>query len=80
MAFAAEALRVSLWDHQAEVVRDPRPFKAICAARQTGKSLLFAVVALWTAFARPGSTSLVISATEDAAKRLFRQIRDIAEG
>jgi len=79
-AFAAEALRVPLWDHQAEVVRDPRPFKAICAARQTGKSLLFAVVAIWTAFARPGSTSLVISATEDAAKRLFRQIRDIAEG
>lgn len=79
VAFAAEVLNFPLWPHQIEVIRSPKPFKVIVAARQTGKSALVAVEALHTAFAKPGSTSLILSATEDAAKRMIATIKDLMD-
>lgn len=50
---------------------------AIVAPRQGGKSRGLSVLAAWWAFTRPGSVVLVVSATEEASKRLLRQVRDL---
>lgn len=52
-------------------------FTAIVAPRQTGKSRALAVGAAWAALRSPGVRVLVVSASEDAAKRLQRMVRDV---
>ena len=73
-SFSADLLQIELWPHQVAATVAPRVFKLITAARQTGKSTLLAVVAIHAAFTRPGSTSLIISAGEGAAKELMDDI------
>jgi hypothetical protein len=51
---------------------------AILAPRQAGKSRSLAILALWVAFRREGQLILIISASDDAAKRLLRDIRMLA--
>lgn len=75
--FAREVLGLELWPHQREVIASKKPFRAIAAARQTGKSTLLAAEAIRVAFTRPGSTSLLLSATADAAKRLAADVTDL---
>lgn len=79
-AFSRELLGVELWPHQLEAAKASKPFRVIVKARQTGGSTLLAVVAIHTAFTRPGSTSLLLSATEDAAKRLAGEVRSLLTG
>ncbi len=43
----------------------------VVAPRQSGKSGSLAVVALWWAYSRPEQRVLVISADEDASRRLL---------
>lgn len=50
----------------------------IVAPRQTGKSYSLALLAAWWAFTKPGQTVLIVSAGDDAAKRLLGQIRRVA--
>jgi len=45
----------------------------LVAPRQSGKSRSLAVLALWWAFRRPGQRVLVVSAGEDASRRLLAQ-------
>src|SRR5690606_40655229 len=54
-----------------------KPFRVVVKARQTGGSVALAVAAIHAAFTRPGSTTPLISATEDAAKRLAATVRDL---
>jgi hypothetical protein len=50
----------------------------IVAPRQTGKSYSLALLAAWWAFTKPGQTVLIVSAGDDAAKRLLGMIRQVA--
>jgi hypothetical protein len=50
----------------------------ILAPRQTGKSRSLGVCALWWAFRRARQTVLVVSAGEDAARRLLALVRTVA--
>ena len=50
----------------------------IVAPRQTGKSRSLALLALHWAMTKPGQTVLIVSAGDDAAKRLLGTIRGIA--
>lgn len=52
----------------------------VVAPRQSGKSRSLAVLALHWAFRRRGQRVLVVSAGEDAARRLLGQVRRIATG
>lgn len=72
--FAELLLGAPLWDYQLEAARSAARFRVICAGRQVGKSRLLAVLALHQAFSRAGSTTLVVSAGEDAAKRLMEDV------
>lgn len=73
--FAAQVLRQPLWPHQLEAAASERFITNIAAARRTGKSTLAEVMAMWTAFSNRGCKVLVLSATEDAARRLTENIR-----
>jgi hypothetical protein len=55
-------------------------FTVIIGARQVGKSRALAVLACWWALRRPGQVVLILSASEDGAKRLLREVRTILAG
>jgi hypothetical protein len=71
--FARVLCGAPLWDHQASVATSKARYRVICAGRQVGKSRLLAVLALHQAFSVPGSLTLIVSAGEDAAKRLLAE-------
>lgn len=52
----------------------------IVAPRQSGKSRSLAVLGLWSAFRRGGTRVLIVSAGEEAAKRLLAEVRSIVTG
>lgn len=78
--FAARVLDRPLWPHQLDVARSPAQYRVICAGRQVGKSVLLAVLALHTAATRRDVTVLLVSAGEEAAKRLLADCADLARG
>ena len=51
---------------------------AILAPRQSGKSRSLALLALWFAFRTPGARCLIVSAGEEASRRLLAEVRRIA--
>jgi hypothetical protein len=85
VAFAAEAIDAPLTAAQASIFEPNREQRrhreqilAILAPRQTGKSLFLAKIALWRAFREPGHRVLIVSASEDAARRLLAEVRRFA--
>lgn len=69
-----------LTDWQAAALTLRSLFTVIIGARQVGKSRGLAVLACWWALRRPGQTVLILSASEDGAKRLLREVRVILAG
>lgn len=70
-AFAAEVLRQPLWDYQLEFARSSARYRFVVAGRQVGKSTTLATLALFEAATRAGILVLVVSAGDEAAKRLL---------
>ena len=79
VAFAELLTSEPLWRHQQQLVRSAARIRCVLAGRQCGKSRTLAVLALHAAFAGPDRVVLVVSATEDAAKRLLREIGWLAQ-
>ena len=77
-AFADGVLGRGLWPHQLDVARSGARYRVICAGRQVGKSVLLAVLALHTAATRRGATVLLVSAGEEASKRLLGECAALA--
>lgn len=73
-AFAQGVLRRPLWSHQLEAARSDRFVTTLAAARRTGKTTLAEAMAMHTAFSTRGSKVLILSATQDAARRLTESI------
>lgn len=76
--FATNVLRRPLWPHQLDVATSPARYRVVCAGRQVGKSVLLAVLALHTAATRRNATVLLVSAGEEAAKRLLAECAGLA--
>jgi hypothetical protein len=74
-AFARQVLRQPLWPHQLEAVASHSFITCIAAARRTGKTTTAEVMAMYTAFSNRACKVLVLSATEDAARRVTESIR-----
>lgn len=78
-AFAAEVGRpLAAW--QAAALELEARTTVVVAPRQSGKSRSLAVLALWRAFRERGHRVLVVSAGEEAARRLLAEVRAIAVG
>jgi tRNA(Met) C34 N-acetyltransferase TmcA len=74
----AEAVGQPLASWQAASLRLDHRTTVLVAPRQSGKSRSLAATALWWAYGRPGQRVLVVSAGEDASRRLLAQAASIA--
>jgi hypothetical protein len=63
---------------QADALRLESRTTVLVAPRQSGKSRSLAVAALWWAFRRPDQCVLIVSAGEDASRRLLAQAASVA--
>lgn len=79
-AFGELVLGRPLWAHQLEFARSKARYRVVCAGRQVGKSTGVAVVALHEAATRPGILVLLVSAGEEASKRLLAECVGLASG
>lgn len=70
---AAVGCPVERW--QAEALALPERITTVVAPRQTGKSRSIALLAVHRSLLTPGHHTLIISAGEEAAKRLLAQVR-----
>lgn len=70
-AFARDLLEEPLWEHQIDFCESPARYRVMCAGRQVGKSRTLAVESLFAAFTQRNALVLVISAGEEASKRLL---------
>jgi hypothetical protein len=77
-AFAAEVLGQPLWDYQLDFARSAARYRVVCAGRQVGKSTTLATLALFEAATRRNVLVLVVSAGEEAAKRLLADCAALA--
>lgn len=76
-AFAA-MIDHPLTDWQVRALELETRITCILAPRQAGKSHTIGVEALWWAFTHPGARILIVSAGEEASRRLLALIRGIA--
>jgi AAA domain len=72
--FAAKVLRRPLWDHQLEAARASAFTTTIAAARRTGKTTLIETLAAWTCVRERGVKAVILSATQDSARRVTESI------
>ena len=77
-AFAEEVLGQPLWDYQLKFARSKARYRVVCAGRQVGKSTTLATLALFEAATRRNVLVLVVSAGEEAAKRLLADCASLA--
>ena len=73
-AFSSRVLRRPLWPHQAEVAKSKKFITVIAKARRTGGTTLAETIAIFTAFSNRDCKVLILSATQDAARRLTESI------
>ena len=79
-AFASEVLGEALWSYQLVFARCAARFRVVVAGRQVGKSRTLAKVSLFEASTRANVLVLVVSAGEEAAKRLLADCVALANG
>ena len=72
--YARAVHRRELWPHQVEAAESGAFITVVAAARRTGKTALSEVVAEFTALSNRGCRVLVLSATQDAARRVTESI------
>jgi hypothetical protein len=73
-AFADRVLRQPLWPHQVELSQCDAFIRTVAAARRTGKTDYAETEAMHTAFSERNVRVLILSATQDAARRLTESI------
>ncbi|MGI8804343.1 MAG: terminase large subunit domain-containing protein [Thermoleophilaceae bacterium] len=72
--FSERVLRRPLWPHQIEAADSGAFITTIAKARRTGGTVLAETLAIHTAFSNRGCRVLILSATQDAARRLTESI------
>ena len=77
--FVLVVLGVNLWDFQQEALACTSRTVILKGGRQVGKSVTCACRALWEAWRRPGSETLIISAGDESAKYLMSTLIRLAK-
>jgi hypothetical protein len=73
-ALIAKDVGIELDDWQASLMRSNAPRVLMCCARQTGKSTVSCLIALWTAVSMAGSLILLVSPSQRQSGELFRTL------
>lgn len=80
LATFAEMVGWPMTDWQARALALEARSTVLVAGRQMGKSRSLALLSLWWSFRQPGQRVLVVSAGEEASRRLLATARQIAAG
>src|SRR5438445_694106 len=72
--FAARVVKTRLWPHQRELVESTAFITTVAAARRTGKTEAAEILAMHVAFSYRDCTVIILSAGQDAARRLTESI------
>jgi Terminase large subunit, T4likevirus-type, N-terminal len=72
--FAQRILKKPLWPHQVDLVESPAFVTVVAAARRTGKTEAAETLAMWTAFTHARCKVIILSAGQDAARRVTESI------
>lgn len=72
--YARQVHRIELWPNQIAAMLATAFITVIAAARRTGKTTMNELLAEWTALANPGCTVVILSATQEAARRVTEAI------
>lgn len=72
--FARDVMRRPLWPHQLEVARSDRFICTVAKARRTGGTALIETLAAWTCFKEAGVTAVVLSAGQEASRRIVEEL------
>jgi hypothetical protein len=78
--FADRVLGEPMWPYQVDMACDDAEYRIVVAGRQVGKSRSLAKIALHFSSTRSNVFVLIISATDDAAKRLLADVGNLAAG
>lgn len=73
----ADAVGLPMTEVQADALTLERRITCLVAPRQTGKSRSLATLAVHRSLLTRGHQTLIVSAGEDAARRVLRQVRDL---
>jgi hypothetical protein len=76
----ADAVGLPLTSSQVASLGLEQRTTVVVAPRQSGKSRSLVALATWWAFRRPGQRVLVVSAGEEAARRLLAEVRHLVVG
>jgi phage FluMu gp28-like protein len=69
-------LQLIPYEYQVKFLKDMHSRIIVCAGRQVGKSLITAARAVWFAFARPGSVTLIVSPSLGQSILMFDKVLD----
>ena len=72
--FSRKVLHQDLWPHQVQLAESTAFITTCAAARRTGKTELAEVISMWTAFNHRACKVLILSAGQDAARRVTESI------
>jgi hypothetical protein len=72
--FADRVLHRPLWPHQEQAASSDTFVTVVAAARRTGKTTLIETLAAWTAFRERDVQAVILSATQDSARRVTENI------
>ena len=78
IAAFAQVVGYPLLPYQVDALRLSSKTTVLVAPRQTGKSYSLSLLALWWAFRKPEQTVMLVSAGEEASKRLLSTITSVA--
>lgn len=74
--FCSIVLGFNPFPYQLKMLEDPSKLIIACAARRTGKSLVIGNKALWFAFSHPGTSTLIVAATQRQSILMFDKLLD----
>ena len=77
--FCNAALRLKPFPYQERFLEDKSKKIIACAGAQVGKSLISAAKALWFSISNPGTTTLIVSATQRQSSLMFDKILKYVE-
>jgi phage FluMu gp28-like protein len=77
--FCSEILHFTPFPYQIKLLEDPSKLIIACAARRTGKSLVIGNKALWFAFSHPGTSTLIVAATQRQSILMFDKLLDYVQ-
>lgn len=78
--FCRTILQLIPYEYQVKFLRDMHSRIIVCAGRQVGKSWITAARAVWFAFSRPGSVTLIVSPSLGQSILMFDKVLDYALG